>query len=309
LGHVGYARPRSLNEALGLLAERSGARPVAGGTDLVLLMRDRVARPPLVVDISELDELRGVKSGGGGLEIGAACRMGELEKDTRVPAVLRQACAQVGTPQVRNLATIGGNVCNASPAGDTITPLLALDAVAVIRSAAIRSAAIGSAAFWSASGSPAGERLVPLSEFFLGPKKTVLRPGELLVSLRIPAAALARGGCFQKIGRRREVVISQVNVAVTVGLDGGRQDGVVETVRVALGSVAPTPLRLPEVEAMLTGQRPTPELLVQAGRAVAAEIRPISDVRTTADYRRRVAGVLCRRALQGALEEAGVVGL
>lgn len=281
-----YLRPRSLQEALEALGE-PGARPLAGGTDLVLLMRDRLVRPSLLVDISCLEELRRVERDADGLRIGAACRLVDLEAHPLVPPVLRSACRQVGTPQVRNVATVGGNVCNASPAGDTIPPLLSLDAVAEVRSAA-------------------GSRSVPLDRFFLGPKKTVLAPGELVVEFRIPGEALDRGGCFQKIGRRSEVVIAQVNAAATVELD---ERGALAAVRVALGSVAPTPLRCRRAEEKLAGRPPAGEAVEEAARAVLESISPISDVRAPASYRLRVAAVLTRRALAGALREVGVKDL
>lgn len=282
-----YIRPRNLAEALRALADVPGTRLVAGGTDLVPALRDRAIRPPALVDVSELKELRLVVSGQDGLEIGAACRLAEIERDERIPAVLRKACALVGTPQVRNLATVGGNVCNASPAGDTITPLLALDAVVKVRSTS-------------------GLRTIPLTELFVGPKKTTLGSQELVVAFGVPKEAAARGGGFEKIGRRREVVISQVNVAVTVAI---KENGAIEVIRLAVGSVAPTALRLKAVEDRLCGQTPSPGLAEEAGRLVAQEIKPISDVRATAEYRRRVIAVLSRRALTTALREAGVSGL
>lgn len=279
-----YVRPKGLSEALKILAEEPQARILAGGTDLVLLVHDRLARPTWLVDISDLAELQEVRPVDGGLAIGAACRLSALERNSLVPGVLRSACAQIGTPQVRNLATIGGNVCNASPAGDTITPLLVLDAEAVVRSAG-------------------GGRAVPLTQFFTGPKKTVLRPGELVVGFNLPAGALRGGASFHKIGRRREVVIAQVNAAASLSLGGA---GEMDRVRLALGSVAPTPRRLMAVEELMRGRRPTAALLALAGAAVRDEIRPIDDVRTTAAYRLRVSAVLSRRALAGALEEMGV---
>jgi len=203
-----------------------------------------------------------------------------LAESSLVHPCLRVAILQMGGPALRTVATIGGNVCNASPCGDTLSPLVALDAAFVL-------------------ASRSGTRTVSAEQFFVGPKKTVLGPGELLVEIRIATARLAGRSAFRMIGKRNGQVISQVNAAVWLAVGGG----FIREARVAVGSVAPVPLRLKGTEALLAGRSvrglDVEPVLVRA----AAEIAPISDVRASLEYRRLVTGSLLRDAL---LEAAGI---
>lgn len=273
-----FLRPATLEEALALLAEEPGARPVAGGTDLSVQLRDGRRRTETLVQVDHLVPA-GVVETAGGLEIGAATTMEAIARDPRVgracPA-LAEAAAHVGAWPIQCRATLGGNLANASPAADTAPPLLVADAlVRVVR--------------------PGGSREIPVASFFLGPGRTCLAPGELIASVLLPpppAGALER---FVKVGPRAEQVISVVSLAAR--LVPGR-DGRLEHVRLALGSVAPTPVRARRAEAALSGRRPDARVRREAVAALEDDIVPIDDVRGTARYRRLAAAVLLDRVLE-----------
>ena len=289
-----YLKAENLDQAFAQAAGAAGERVkfLAGGTDLCVQIADGVLDPNLLVDISAAEELRGIKRSAEGLRIGAAVTIAELIEEARRPAgdptesasipnCLLQGAAAIGSPQIRNLGTIGGNVCNASPCGDTLAPLIVLAASFSLRS-------------------DRSNRDVPAEAFFLGPKATVLKPGEILDSILIPAAHLCGASAFRMIGKRNGQAISQVNIAVWLkskgsgaGVEGARGAGAaIEDIRIAAGSVAPIPLRLGRAEQCLRGKVPGPSLLEEAARAVQEEIRPISDVRTSQAYRRSVAASL-----------------
>jgi CO/xanthine dehydrogenase FAD-binding subunit len=272
-------RPRSLDEALQILARDPQARPLAGGTDLVVQMRDGRRRIETLVDIGPLG-LAGIREVAGGIEIGACTVMEAIATDARVRAVcpsLAEAAALVGAWPIQCRATLGGNLANASPAADTIPPLL----VAEARVLAV---------------SPSGRREVPLTELFIGPGKTRLAPGELIAAVVVPAPRRGGGRTierFVKVGPRREQIIAVVSLAARVSLEGG----VIAEARLALGSVAATPVRATTAERALTGKRPTPELRRRACEALQDDIAPIDDVRAPASYRRMAAAVLLDRVL------------
>jgi len=279
-----YRVATTVDEALEALAGRAGARPVAGGTDLAVVLADSPSAPPLLVDVAGISALRGIRRTAEGLSIGAATTIAEIASRTDLPACLGQGARAIGSPQIRNLATIGGNVCNASPCGDTLSPLVALDAAFVLRSRT-------------------GSRTVPAGTFFVGPKKTVLAAGELLVEVLIPAARLAGRSAFRMIGKRNGQVISQVNAAVWLALEGG----VIREARAAVGSVAPVPLRLPAAERLLAGKKIAGLDVEAVLAAVDAEIAPITDVRASLAYRRQVTRSLFADALAEALAaKAGI---
>jgi carbon-monoxide dehydrogenase medium subunit len=277
--------PQSLDDCLKILAERGGqARPVAGGTDLLPQMKNGVLKPALVVDLSGITRLRQVHNGTG-LRIGAAVTARELE----VSPALRGACvaiaesaALVGSLQVRNLATIGGNLCNAAPSADMAPPLLALEAQAVI-------------------AGPGGERRVPIADFFTGVRKTVLAPDELLVELIVPPPGAHSGGQYLRHTPRRELDIAVVGVASQLTLAGGR----CTRARIALASVAPTPVRAVAAERSLEGQAVTPAAIERAATLAIEAAKPISDQRGSAEFRKHLVRVLTRRTLATALQRAG----
>jgi CO/xanthine dehydrogenase FAD-binding subunit len=273
--------PESLADAYALLAADDGWRPIAGGTDLLVQITGELAPPPdRVLDIWRLRELRGISADDRALTIGALTTYTEVRNSeacrTHVPALVA-AAATIGAAQIQNRGTIGGNIVNASPAGDTLPVLLAVDAEIVL-------------------GSAAGERAVPASEFWTGYRQTARRSDELVVRVRIP---LPRGRqvAFRKIGTRRAQAISKVVMALAWREDGG----VWRDVRVALGSVAATPIRAAQTEGVLEGAAPRRETADHAASTIANEIHPIDDVRSTAEYRR----VVTARVLHRLLREAG----
>jgi probable selenate reductase FAD-binding subunit len=279
-----FLQPTSIREAVRLLnREGRRARLVAGGTDVVV-QENRTIRT--LVSVSRLG-LRYIRRKGSGWVIGAATTMAAIEESRQIrefaDGILAAAASTCGSMQIRNMATLGGNLANASPAADTATPLLALDASAVLATSR-------------------GRRIVPLTKFFLGSKRTILN-GALLVEIWIPGPPRGErpGWSFQKLGRT-ESDISVVNCAAGLQVD---RTGKCTWARVALGAVAPTPLRARKAEAALTGQTLTKATLEAACNAVMREIRPITDLRASAEYRREMSGVLTRRALRECAERAG----
>jgi CO/xanthine dehydrogenase FAD-binding subunit len=273
--------PTTLGEALAAMAD-GGARPVAGGTDLMVQLAADVAEPPgAVVDLWRLDELRGVGYDGYEVTIGALTTFAELRHSTviraRLPA-LAEAAATIGAVQIQNRATIGGNVCNASPAGDSLPVLLAVDATFDL-------------------GSAAGERSVSARNLWTGYRQTALRPDELLLRIRFPVERYRRTR-FRKVGTRRAQAISKVVMALSYQEDGG----VWRNVRLALGSVAGTTIRAAATEEVLEGGAPRESVADHAAAVLADELRPIDDVRSTAAYRRSVSARVLHRLLR---EEGG----
>ncbi|HET7676900.1 MAG TPA: FAD binding domain-containing protein [Candidatus Limnocylindrales bacterium] len=271
------ASPHSLDEAYRLLAD-GGYRPVAGGTDLLVQLTGEIGEPPeRVLDIWHLDELRGIELQGETLIIGALTTYTELRRSPLVeeclPA-LAEAAATVGAAQIQNRGTIGGNVINASPAGDTLPVLLACDAELVL-------------------GGGRGERSVPADGFWPAYRTTARREDELLLRLRIPLRP-GRQVRFRKVGTRRAQAISKVVLALAWREDAG----VWRDIRLALGSVAATPIRARETERVLEGAAPRRTTADHAAATLAGEIAPIDDVRSTAEYRRAVAARILHRILR-----------
>jgi probable selenate reductase FAD-binding subunit len=274
-----FHQPTSAKEAIRLLQGREGeACLVAGGTDVALRAGRSVQ---VLVDISRLG-LSYIKRKGNGLRIGATTTMASLEESVLVRltanGTLAKAAASCGSPQTRNIATIGGNLANASPAADTATPLLAMDAAAVLQG--LRSS-----------------RSVPLDKFFTEPHGTTMNR-ELLVEVSIPSCKPNTAFSFQRLART-EIDIATVNVAVAVRWDAQHR---CTGIRVALGAVAPCPMRARHAEALLEGQVASDGLIRKVADAAAHEITPISDVRASAEYRREISRVLVRRALEECLD-------
>jgi xanthine dehydrogenase small subunit len=276
------ASPRTLPDAYAAL-ELAPARPIAGGTDLMVALTGEIGEPPaLILDLWGLEELRGIVVDGDVVSLGALTTYTEIRRSSvcreHLPALV-EAAATIGAAQIQNRGTLGGNVANASPAGDTLPVLLVLDASMVC-------------------GSSRGERTVAADVFWPAYRETVLTPDELLLRIRVPIAA-GRETRFRKVGTRRAQSISKVVLALSWH-DGGPDRPWTE-VRVALGSVAPTPIRARATEAVLEGRLPTPETADRAAETLAQEIHPIDDVRSTAEYRRLVAA----RVLHRLIREAG----
>ena len=276
------ASPTTLGAAYALLADVEGGawRPLAGGTDLMVTITGEIGEPPArVLDIWRLDELRGIRLEADALVIGALTTYTDLRRSSEVHEVapaLAEAAATIGAAQIQNRGTLGGNVVNASPAGDTLPVLLALDAEMVL-------------------GSSRGERTVAATDFWPSYRTTARRDDELLLCVRIPSVE-GRQVRFRKIGTRRAQAISKVVMALAWRSSG--EDAPWTDVRLALGSVAATTIRVPAAEAVLEGSRPTRATADAASAALAAAIDPIDDVRSTAAYRRLVAGRVLHRLIR-----------
>ena len=278
-----YLEPHSLDEALGMLEQHGArARLVAGSTDFLVRWRTGVWRPEIVVCMQHVPGLDGLQfNDDDGLSIGAMVTVQDIEQNdivrTRYPALAAGATAFAGV-QVRNLATAIGNVCNASPAGDTLPALLAYDAQCRIVNSS-------------------GERWAPLTEVFVGPGQTAVGAGEIMTQLRLPTPPPDSGGLYIKHSPRGAMDISAVGAASVMSLGS---DGTCASVRIALGAVAPTPIRAFGAEGRLIGQVPTDENIAEAARLAAQSSRPIADVRSGAEYRREIAQVLTERTLRHA---------
>jgi len=273
--------PHSRLEAYEILAAE-WTTPIAGGTDVMVRITGELGPiPERLLDLSRLDALAGISLERGHLVLGARTTYTEIRRSALVrehlPALVEMA-ATVGAAQIQNRGTIGGNVANASPAGDSLPVLLAADALVLV-------------------GGARGERLIPAADFFVSYRRTALASDELILAIRIPRSP-GRTVAFRKVGTRRAQAISKVVLALAYrdhGAAAGWSD-----VRVALGSVAPIPLRFAAAEAALEGARPTPEAADRAAEALAAAITPIDDVRSTAEYRRVVAARVLHRLVRDA---------
>jgi len=284
-----YYEPRSLKEALELL-DRYGdqARILAGGTDLLVKMKARLVEPRVVINVKKIDGLRYIVEDGEQVRIGALTRLRDVENSELVkkyiPA-LHDAVKSMGSIQIRNMATIGGNLCNASPAADTAPPLLVHNAKVVLSS-------VG------------GDRVLPLADFFKGPGLTVLKPNELLREI-IVEKSIAGSSAFKKVSRVAvDLAIASAAIYVEV------EDGFIRNARIALGSVAPKPLRAVKTESLLRGLRINSREMLNVLKTIDEEISPITDVRSTAEYRRYVSKVLVLDALEVAYArlKGGVYG-
>jgi CO/xanthine dehydrogenase FAD-binding subunit len=273
------ASPRSLAEAVELLATEPGFLPAAGCTDLMVKTPlERAAAGP-VLDLLRIEELRGIREVDGGVEIGATTTFREIGASRLVreqfPS-LAAAAHVVGGWQIPDRATIGGNAANASPAGDSLPVLLALDATVVC-------------------AGPDGRREVPYDDFHTAYRRTALAPGELIAAFRLPRPAAGSVQAFRKVGTRQAQAISKLVVAMHAEVE----DGVIRRLRLAAGSVAPVPLRLVAVEDALTGRRLDEETVELARRTATESVEPIDDVRSTAAYRRWALGNVVARMVAG----------
>lgn len=283
-----YHAPTSLNDVVALLRQHGPhASVLAGGTDLLVEIKEALRRPQHVVNLKRVPGLdRLGHDAGRGLHIGALVRVRDLETSADVQrhhAGLWQAARELGSIQVRCRATLAGNVCRASPSADTLPPLIADGALVHTHGAD-------------------GERRIPAEDFFTGPGRTVLGPDEVVTGFTLPAPAPRSGKAYLKHGRRKAMELATVGVAVSLAL---ADDGSVDDLRIVLGAVAPTPIRARRAEDQMRGERLiSPGLLEVVARTAMAESSPISDVRASAEYRRRMVGVLTRRAIELALQRA-----
>jgi len=279
-----YERPASLEQLSLLLTDHEGRIPryLAGGTDLLVAMRTGRESPELVVDLKGLSDLRGIRScEEGKLRIGALTTIHSLEISETIrnqATALFEAAQGLGSWQVRNRGTIGGNLANGSPTADTAVPLLALDAEILT---------------WS----PSGTRRIPASSFWLGAGKTILHPGEIITGVDIPLKQ-GSSSAYTKLGMRRAMDIAIVSAAVVLRLDRG----ILQEVRIALGGAGPTPVRARSAEAYLTGRPPLAEHIIQTGTQAANDSNPRTSGRASREYRLSVIPVLVERSVRSALQ-------
>jgi len=285
-----YQAPGTLEEVLSILDRRRDQTNVlAGGTDLAVQMKHGQTCPALMVDLKRIPALNRLEwSEGEGLHIGTTVALSKL---TSFPplverfGILAQACSLIGSIQIRNRATMGGNICNAAPSADTAPPLLCLGAKAVVASLH-------------------GTRIIPLEDFFLAPGQTAMDKSELLVEIEIPTPFTPSAGCYLRHTSREEMDIAVAGVASFLVL--APQGNILQDARIALGAVAPTPTRARQAEAILIGSTPTKEVIEETSERAAEAAHPISDMRGSAEYRRELVKVLTRRTLQKACEALGI---
>lgn len=282
-----YLRPSTKQEALFFLNQygAKGARVIAGGTDLLMAMRSKAIAPKYLIDLADL-RLDYIVKEREYLGVGAMCTFNTLAENElvkqKVP-VLIEAANQVGAVQTRHLATIGGNLCSAVPSCDSAPALMVLGAK------------------MSISG-PENQKKIPIEEFFLGPRRTILALNEILTEIEIPIPADRFGASFMKFGRRKALTLAVVNAAASIALMEDQETA--KEVTIALGAVAPTPIRAHRAEKLLVGKRLSETLIEEVAAVAASETSPISDLRASADYRRQLSKTLVKRTLLKAWERA-----
>lgn len=282
---VDYVRAATIEQGVAALQEVEGARLIAGGTDLMVALRDGRVRPSRLVDVTRIRELSEIRQDSEGLSIGAAVPVYDLINHPHIrqhmPGIV-EAGRLLGGRQIQNMATVGGNICNASPAAEMAGPLLVLDAEVEVT-----------------DGS--GVRRIPIETFWRGPGKTVLERGEVVTSIRIPAHVKAELSVYRRVDIRHSVDIALVSASAMLEFDGVR----VRVARLALGAVAPVPLRLKEAEELLENEAIDHDVIERVRQLARAAARPISDVRASADYRLAMTGVLAGRVIELALQRSG----
>ncbi len=281
-----FLAPTSLAEACALLRQHQGKiRIKAGGTDMIVRLSHRAVRPDYLMTLKKIPGLDEISwDPEQGLTIGALARLREVEVSPVIrehAPMLARAAHATATVQIRNMGTVMGNLCNASPSADNIPTLVAMNGRIV-------------------AYSERGEREIPLDDFFLGPGRTALESDEIAIAIRVPVPAPKTGVSYQKISQRSKVDIAAVNIGALVTLD---EAGNCATVRVSMGAVGPTPLRATQAEEYLRGRPASEENLAEAGRLAAADAAPISDVRASREYRKLMVEILSKRALE---EAAGI---
>lgn len=274
-----YISPKTKEEVLQILKqEKSEACLVAGCSNVLPYIKDKIISKKLLLDISDIEELNYIKKSEGKLYIGAGTTISDLINSKIIREecnILYQTAEQFADPIIRNSATIGGNLADASPAADAAPPLLVLDAVLEVESMDEK-------------------REISLKDFFVGPRKTVLHDDEMITSIKIKDNSINKNGYFIKLGLRQAMAISLATVALILEVEKDK----IADVRIAMGSIAPTPLRLIKVERFLKNKKINDELIEEAVKKVRVEVKPIGDVRASAEYRRYVSGILFKRAFK-----------
>jgi carbon-monoxide dehydrogenase medium subunit len=279
-----YLEARSVEEACALLSQyENKARLIAGGTDLLIAMRRGKIAPAYLINVMAIPDLDYIHHDENALRIGALATLSEIESSSlirdRFP-MISDSAHQIGTPQVRNVGTIGGNLCNAAPSADMAPPLIGLGARAKLKG-------------------PKGEKAVALEQFFIGPGETRLRVGEMLVEIEIPHPPPHTQGAYLKLPARTAIDLAVVGVAVVVTRDAKGAD--IRDAKIVLGAVAPTPIRARQAENVINGKAIDEGLTEEAAKIAAREAKPISDVRGSASYRREMVEVLTKGAIRQAI--------
>jgi len=279
-----FFNPSSLPEVFELL-DRYGAdaRLIAGGTDLLVQMKQGLILPQKLINVLNLSGLRGIERDGDSIRIRALTRHADIENSALIRdgwKLLALASHKIGSPQIRHLGTLGGNLCNGSPSADTAPALLVLEAKVCL-------------------ASRKGERHLPLESFFTGPGETVLEKDEALKEVIVPEPPALSSFSYLKLGRRKSMDLALVSAAVLLTIDPKRER--FGQVRIALGSVSPTPVRIKETERVLKGKPVDEDMILQAAGLAQKECQPISDIRASAEYRKEMVKVLVERAIKAAL--------
>lgn len=279
-----FIQPDNISETLRAL-KRWGRKGllVAGGTNVLPDLRAKKISPEALIDLSRLESLSFIKTEKGGIRVGALTSIADIAASNllqKKAPILREAARHLGNPPVRNRATLGGNLSNASPAADTAVPLLALEAVVGVR------------------GTGARERQIPLDQFFLGPNRNALKADEIITDIFFPMPSSDAKMSYRKLGLRNAMAIS----VITLGFVLEGRKGTCRRVCIAFGAVAPKPIRAHQAENVLSGKKITPDLLRACAREAEKEISPITDIRAGAEYRRAIASALLQRTLGEALE-------
>ncbi len=279
MGNTEYIKPKNLNDLLYNKKETEGrGEVIAGGTNLIPQIQGKIKSPEFLIDVSDLQELSHIKEENGVISIGAGTAIADIVSSEIIKSkgpILASAARQLGNPLVRNRATIGGNLADASPAADTAPPLLALEAYLYLESEGGR------------------KREIQLDQFFTGPNKTIMKDNEIITRICFKAPEYPLNGGYIKLGLRNAMAISVVSVAVMLNIE----EGICRKARIALGSVAPKPVRAYGVEKSLEGKELNQDVIEASALEIKKEILPISDIRASAEYRRHTASVLFKRAI------------
>ena len=282
-----YHEPATVYDACSIMGELGKkAKPIAGGTDLLVNMKKKVMSPNHLVSLSRIDDLKRIDVTDNRIRIGACLTASDLAESKEVKenlGALGKGAISLGSPLIRNLATIAGNLVTARPAADLPPPLMVYGAKIVLKSAG-------------------GEREVLLENFFKGPGQTVIEPDEILTEIVIKIPPTHSGAGYFKLGVRKALEISLANIAAFISLDS--PNGAISDAKIAMGSVAPTPIRAISAEKILLGEKPSESLLARAAEAAVDDGRPIDDFRASAEYKKAMVGVLTRRTLMEAMNEA-----
>jgi len=285
MNELKYFTPESIEEAVSLLSQYGEkSKIIAGGTDLLVQMRNKVVLPDFLISISGICDLEYIKYDEiNGLRVGALTTIGSIESSSLIQSkfsILAQAASKLGTPAIRNRATIGGNLCNAAPSADIVPALMVLGARVKI---------VG----------VDGEKIISMEDLFTGPGQTVIKPGQMLTEIQISNLPPQSGGAYIEQTRRQGADLAIVGVAALVIMEGD----ILRDVKIALGAVAPTPIRAKKAEEILKGKKLDDRLLEESSQAASHESSPIDDTRSSADYRRKLVTALVKRAVRQAVEQ------